>query len=235
MSTARDANLDQLKLVADRLGPLLNRVVFVGGCVTGLLITDEAVEEVRPTIDVDFIVEVASKLKFAQLEKSLRELGFTQSMEDAGNICRWKVDNVLVDVMPTDEAILGFGNPWYSDAIKTAQSIKLSDDLTICLITAPYFIATKMEAFLARGKDDYMTSHDMEDIITIIDGRPELLDEIKASNEDLQIYLAEKFSIELQEGELVDALPGYLNTDESSQARVSIILPRIESIANRDY
>ncbi len=235
MSTARDANLDQLKLVADRLGPLLNRVVFVGGCVTGLLITDEAIEEVRPTIDVDFIVEVASKLEFAQLEESLRELGFTQSMEDAGNICRWKVDDVLVDVMPTDEAILGFSNPWYSEAIKTAQSIKISDDLTIRLITAPYFIATKMEAFLGRGKDDYMTSHDMEDIITVIDGRPELVDEIKASNENLQLYLAEKFSVELQEGELVDALPGYLNTDESSQARASIILPRIESIANRDY
>jgi len=54
------SNLDLLKEVARRLGPLLNEVVFVGGCTTGLFITDEAVAEVRPTFDVDVIAEITS-------------------------------------------------------------------------------------------------------------------------------------------------------------------------------
>jgi predicted nucleotidyltransferase len=234
MPTAKDANLERLKLVAIRLGPLLERVVFVGGCVTGLLITDEAVEDVRPTDDVDFIVEVASKAEYAKLEKELRKLGFRQDPFEAGNICRWQIENVLIDVMPTDASILNFGNQWYGPAIENAQTLDLAPELACQVITSPYFIATKMEAFLNRGQSDYLTSHDMEDIITVIDGRPELVDEIRASSKELRSYLAEKFGFELDEGELEDALPGYLNTDVSSQARIQFILPRIKEIAGME-
>lgn len=176
MTKARDTNLAKLVHVARRLGSLLEKVVFAGGCATGLLVTDEAVPDVRATVDVDMIVEVISRADYHRIEKRLRELGFSQSIEDdTPIICRWEIDDIKVDVMPTDESILGFSNRWYSDAIKTAQEIQLEDDLTIRLLTAPYFLATKLEAFRGRGQGDYLASHDMEDIITIIDGRLSLL------------------------------------------------------------
>jgi len=55
-----DSNRDQLKTAAETLRPLLGELVFVGGCVTGLLITDEAAGDPRSTLDVDAIAEITS-------------------------------------------------------------------------------------------------------------------------------------------------------------------------------
>ena len=232
MTKAKDANLAKLVHVARRLGPLLDKVVFVGGCAAGLLVTDEAVPDVRATVDVDMIVEVISRADYHRIEKRLRELGFSQSIEDdTPIICRWEIDDIKVDVMPTDESILGFSNRWYSDAIKTAQEIQLEDDLTIRLLTAPYFLATKLEAFRGRGQGDYLASHDIEDIITVIDGRPELIDEILASRHELRQYLATEFTKEMGSDDFREAIPGHLLPDESSQARLPIIIQRLEQIA----
>jgi hypothetical protein len=87
-------------LVAKGLGHLNDRVVFVGGCATGLVINDDGVVSVRATKDVDVIVEVIGRAQFHKLEKELRSLGFTH--DPTGPICRWQFDDVLVDVMPDD-------------------------------------------------------------------------------------------------------------------------------------
>ena len=106
-----------IRHVAERLGDTLKNVVFLGGAATGLLLTDAAAPEVRPTDDVDVIVAVSSHADYYRLEETLRGLGFTHVREV---ICRWNVAGVLVDVMPTDEAILGFSNRWYPGALETA-------------------------------------------------------------------------------------------------------------------
>src|ERR1035437_2265717 len=54
----RDTNRQLLLSAARLLRPLLEELVFVGGCVTGLLITDEAAPSVRATLDVDAITEI---------------------------------------------------------------------------------------------------------------------------------------------------------------------------------
>lgn len=233
MTEAKDANLAMLVHVAKRLGPLLDKVVFAGGCAAGLLVTDEAVPDVRATVDVDMIVEAMSRADYYKIEKKLRELGFLQPIEDnAPIIYRWEIDGIKVDIMPTDESILGFSNRWYSDAIKTAQEVQLKHDLRIKLVAAPYFLATKLEAFRGRGKGDYLASHDMEDIIAVVDGRPELIDEIQSSSPDLRKYLATEFAIELESDDFRDSIPGHLLPDESSQARLQIVLSRLEQIAH---
>ncbi|MCK5194694.1 MAG: nucleotidyl transferase AbiEii/AbiGii toxin family protein, partial [Desulfobulbaceae bacterium] len=145
---------------ANRLGELRNDMVFIGGCATGLLITDPAAPEIRPTIDVDVIVEVASRAAFYKLEEKLREKGFQQIMQEDVPICRWQAKDVILDVMPIDSKILGFGNKWYKPALENAESITLPSGVEVNMITAPYFLGTKMEAFFARGNGDYYGSHD---------------------------------------------------------------------------
>ena len=54
------ANLKMLEFVAQRLGQLNDEVVYVGGCTTALLINDPLSLDVRPTLDVDCIVDVVS-------------------------------------------------------------------------------------------------------------------------------------------------------------------------------
>ncbi len=111
----RDPNVQQLQLVANALGHLRERLVFVGGCATGILITDNARPPVRATQDVDLIAEIATKAKYYELADDLRKLGFREDTENV--ICRWRLGNLKVDVMPTSEGVINFTNKWYSNAI----------------------------------------------------------------------------------------------------------------------
>jgi hypothetical protein len=105
MIKAGEANLEMVRHVAECLGPLLRDVVFLGGAATALFITDEAAPEVRPTKDVDVIVETLTRSDYYIVEEKLRSLGFTQPMEEDSPICRWVIQGVNIDVMPTDEKI----------------------------------------------------------------------------------------------------------------------------------
>ncbi len=180
-------------------------------------------------MDVDCIVDVISLKQYNQISKRLREKGFKQSMEDSV-ICRWRIDGIILDVMPTDEKILGFGNPWYQDAIKYSKKVKLDSGKYIQIITAPYFLATKLEAFKTRGKMDYIFSHDFEDIISVIDGRAEIAEEVFSSPVGLRDYLRQNFSEILLKRQFRDALPGHLNYSLVSSQRVDIVLDRINQI-----
>lgn len=227
-----DINLEMIKIVAERLGDQREEFVFLGGASTCLLVTDPAAPEIRPTLDVDIIIEVASRLEYYKLEDKLRQLGFRQSPEPDDPICRWMVDDVKVDVMPTDEDILGFSNKWYLQAIENSNEVEIKKSLKIRMVTAPYFLATKIEAFHGRGKKDFLASHDMEDIITIIDGREEVIEEINSSLFDLRKYLSAQFQDFLANEFFIESLSGHLLPDKASQARLPILLERIGKIAD---
>ncbi len=184
----RLANIRMLEFVATKLGELRKEVVFLGGCTTALFINDPESPDVRYTLDVDCIVDVISLNQYHQVEKKLKNLGFKQSLSEEV-ICRWHYDDVILDVMPTDEDILGFGNRWYKEAIQNAQTHSLENGLDIKVVTAPYFLATKLEAFRTRGNMDFYSSQDFEDIVAVLDGRAEIIDEIKRSNKELKQYL----------------------------------------------
>ncbi len=230
MPVRHQASVTMIRHVAERLGDLRKQVVFLGGAVTGLLLTDAAAPEARFTEDVDAIVSIGSYSEYSRLEEALRELGF-QNARDV--ICRWSIAGVLVDFMPTDEAILGFSNRWYSQALETATEYKFDDGLTVRLITAPYFVATKLEAFLDPGREgsgDYLTSRDMADIVAVIDGRQELVSEIEASDRRVRSFLIQEFKRVLLDQVFREALPGYLLPDTASQRRLPLLIERVEQI-----
>jgi hypothetical protein len=220
-------NLTQLLQAARKLQPLLEQIVFVGGCATALLVTDPAASPVRPTFDVDAIVEIATYAEYTQLEDRLRQLGFSGSKD---MICRWTVDGLVLDLMPADPTILGFSNRWYGPALKNATSIRLNE-LVIRLISAPYFLGTKLVAFQNRGKGDYAGSRDMEDIITVMDGRPEIIREILGSDREIQVFLHAQFRMLLDAREFIGALSGFLLPDAASQQRATLVLDRMRQIA----
>ncbi len=90
-----------------------------------------------------------------------------------------------------------------------------------------------MEAFLHRGNNDYILSTDMEDIIVLIDGRSELLEEIGRSEEELKTYLKLHLSHMWNTPDFYESLPGHLPPDKASQARSDQIRRRIETIMNQ--
>lgn len=224
-------NIQILEAAAGRLRTLTEEMVFVGGCATGLLLTDPAASPVRATIDVDVLVEVATLVEYHWLSEQLRQLGFVEDTSKNAPICRWKTSDVILDVMPTNPKILGFGNRWFSLAYEASEWTTLPSGKRIRLLPAPYFLATKLEAFESRGENDYLMSRDMEDIITVLDGRSEIVFEVKQAGEELQDYLVDKFFMLLKEQDFLDALSGHLLPDAASQARSSLIIDRLKQIA----
>lgn len=230
MTTSRhNPNLDQLTAAAAKLEPLLNKIAFGGGCVTGLLVTDPAAAPIRATLDVDVIVEAGSYIEFTVLEEQLRQLGFRESRAEGAPVCRWVSGDLLIDFMPVDPSILGFSNRWYRPALKTARLLAVGT-FKIRVITAPYFMATKLEALRGRGRNDFRASRDLEDIVTIIDGRAEIVDEVALSPTDLKQYLSDEFRDLLSNRDFRDALPGQLLPDLASQQRIHIVVNRMNQL-----
>jgi predicted nucleotidyltransferase len=226
-----DPNLPMLESVATALGQLCERFVFVGGCVTGLLVTAAAGPPVRATRDVDVIVEVLSLVEYHKLERQLERAGFRHDQSKDAPVCRWLVAGAMLDVMPTDQAILGFGNRWYDEAVRTASLRGLPRGMQVRLIAAPVFMATKLEAFAGRGGGDFMASHDLEDLITVVDGRAEIVDEVSAASVELRDYLAARLRAILANPQFMEALPAHLPGDRTSQARVSVITERLRRMS----
>jgi predicted nucleotidyltransferase len=217
--------------VAEGLGDLRKDVVFLGGATVSLLVTEPATYVVRPTKDVDVIVEVGSFGEYATLRDKLIARGFRDDTDEDAPLCRWVIDDVKVDVMPTDESVLGFSNRWYRSAMHGAVRQTLERDLEIRRVTAAHFVATKLEAFRSRGEDDYQLSHDLEDIIAVVDGRPQLVDEFAAADQAIRKFVGDEIRKLLAARGFRDALPGHLPGDRASQARLPLLLERLQAIA----
>jgi predicted nucleotidyltransferase len=224
-------NLELLENAAEKLRPLLQEIVFVGGCATGLLITDPGAAPVRQTYDVDIISEIVSYADYTVFSERLRALGFGEDSREGAPLCRWRHGELVLDVMPLDASILGFSNRWYTDALRTAVEVEMPSGLRIKAITAPYFLGTKIEAFRGRGHEDYFGSHDLEDLITVIDGRQSLLQEVQESPFELRAFLAEAIHDLLANSRFLDALPGHLSADAASQARIVSLSAKLHALS----
>ena len=230
-----DINALMLESVARQLGDdLLGELVFVGGAVAGLLITDPAMPAIRPTEDVDLLVQALTLADYHRVEKTLAARGFAHDMSPDAPICRWRVGGVAVDVMPALEEVLGFSNLWYPLALETAMPQALPSGMVIRLVAAPVFLATKLEAFSGRGNNDYLFSHDLGDFLAVIDGRDSLIDECRASRPELRTYLRERVAGLLATPAFIDALPGHLPGDAGSQSRLPDFEDKLRALARLD-
>lgn len=204
----KDPNRERLALAALKLEPFLNEIIFIGGAIVGLLVTGTHPGRIRITRDVDVVVEVAGKREFHKMESRLRRAGFMPDTSKDAPICRWRIEGLLVDVMPTDERILGFANRWYRIAVQEAAPFELSERLVIRLVSAACFLATKVEAFLDRGNDDFLSSHDFEDIVTVVAGRENIAEELAAAPPEVRHYVSTNLACMMHSREFPIAVEG---------------------------
>jgi hypothetical protein len=225
-----DPNRALFESVVRLLAPVLDELVFVGGCTTGLFITDPAASGIRPTKDVDAIVDVTSYSNYAALADRLRAIGLIEDTTEGAPLCRWRSGVLIVDVMPTDATVLGFSNRWYPDAIDTATTIDVAGH-RIRIVTPALFIATKLEAFHGRGGEDVVASHDLEDIIAVVDGRPEIVSEVAAASSGVRDYIAAEIRALLDNRDFIEALSGFLLPDAASQSRRALLEERLRAVS----
>lgn len=208
---ASESPIEAIQDVANHLGKLLDEVVFIGGAVASLLITDPAAAYVRPTEDVDIVTRVTSRREYYRLEAALRNLGLRNDTSPDAPICRWvTAHGTTVDIMPIDVDILGFTNRWYDFAVASSEAYRIPSGIEIRLVSAPAFIATKLEAYHARGTKDYVASHDIEDVMLVIDGRPSITGEIEEAPISVRTFIANSMSELLKDEDFLYALEGFI-------------------------
>lgn len=225
---APDPNRPRLTAIASALGDALcQRLVFVGGSVAGLLLDDPAAGEVRATIDVDAIVQ-ARLGAFHAVEEQVAQRGFARDI-DSDVICRWRHrdSGIVFDLMPVDADVLGFSNRWYPHAMQTAALHDLGDGIRIRSIAAPAFVATKLEAFATRGRGDVLASHDLEDILNVVEGRPALGEELRAADAELRATVQAQFRMLLARPDFTENLAGLVSDPDMAAS----VLQRLRDMA----
>lgn len=229
-----------LERAAQELTPFLDEVAFVGGATIALWITDQAAPSPRVTKDVDLVVEVASRAGWYRFEERLRAHGLRNDSASRV-ICRWRAgspgDELLVDLMPGDASILGFENRWQRPALDRAETLPLPSVRRIRAITPPYLLATKLEAWGGRGGGDHLRSHDLEDVIRLVDGRPEVVEEVSNASDDLRSYLSGEIATLLDQPRFLDAIDGTVvgfgrGGSGDGDRVVEIVLPRLRALTS---
>lgn len=178
------------------------------------------------------MVQATVLREYHAAEAALKARGFVQDMSADAPICRWRIGALQLDMMPMEKTVLGFANRWYQLAVETAQPFILPSGKVIKLIIAPVFVATKLEAFADRGKGDFLFSHDLGDIIAIVDGRETLLDECKQAAPELKDYLQLKFAELMKNVSFRQALSGHLSPDAASQSRLPLLESKLNGLAD---
>lgn len=204
-------NLEMLAVVARGLRELKDQVVFVGGATVDLYVAAAGGAPLRTTDDVDCVIGITSRVAYSKLEEKLRELGFAHPIDDPkAPICRWRYSGISVDVMPMDGSVLGFSNRWYPDGVASAVRARLPDGGEVSIFTLPIFLASKLEAFLGRGKGDFYGSADIEDIVAVVDGAEDFAKEMERAPAPVRAYFKKEVG-ELIGNELfADSVLGHL-------------------------
>jgi len=184
--------IENLERVAEILASVPERFVFIGGATIPLYVDKILWNDVRPTLDVDCVVEVFTRTEYYALSEKLRAVGLEECIESGAPICRWQYQDLIMDVMPYEKEILGFSNYWYKEGFQNAIDYFLPSGRKISIFPSLYLLASKVEAFLSRGKD-FRFSKDIDDIVTILNGREVLEEEFNQARGEVKKFLVSWF------------------------------------------
>jgi len=221
-----------LRSVARQLGSVAAESVFTGGAVVPLYLDATYGAGVRVTLDVDVVVDTPSRTDYYRIEAYLRERGWVQSLVEAGPICRWLTpDGVRVDVMPIDGAVLGFTNAWYAEGVSGALQFDVGDEQHVRVFDAATFVATKIAAFDGRGDNDWYGSHDLEDVITLIEGRSALVHEVAQAPPRVRAFVGLWSRRLLSQPSPHDIVEGHVSREGLRSGVLGAVLARVVALS----
>lgn len=222
----RQINIAIVAEIAEALQEVKDNMVFVGGAVISLYTNDPAADEIRPTQDIDMTLNIINLSHWERMQERLRKLGFHP--DPFGHaICSFKYKDIPIDIMAADDGPLGPANQWYKIGFEDLWTVKAIDQ-KIKILSAPCYLATKFEAFKNRG-NDYRTSHDIEDIIYVIDNRTTIVEEIKESDTRVHSFLKVELQIMESQGILTEVLMAHVHPIMLEE-RLPIIKDKIAQI-----
>jgi len=221
-------NLALVAQVAQGLKELKEKMVFIGGAVISLYTDDPAADEIRPTTDIDMTINLANYTEWTLMQERLAELNFYPDPQGQ-SICSYKYKDISIDIMPADDSSIGISNTWYKPGFNQLQEIKLPEGISINILPSPYFLATKLEAFKDRGKNDFYGSHDYEDIIYLLDNRIAIVDEILEAETDVKEYIKQELTVIKNHPQAEEILAMHIHPLVREE-RFQILMEKIEKL-----
>ena len=218
-------NRNRLIKVAGALGAELESVTFVGGAVLGLYLTEAGAKPTRATKDVDVVTREFGLVAPPDFERRLESLGFRHCSDPGAPVCRWTLDDLLVDVMHPDGKLHGFDSRWFRHVPEHRENVVVGSTV-IHIPLSPVYVATKLEAYVARGAEDVLGSHDLEDVIAVIDARPALAAEIERfPDAELRRFVLTKLRDAVERSERLGYLEGLVE-----HGRLEIVRERCRAL-----
>lgn len=225
----RDDIVEVLRPVVDRLNETNISYVLVGGITVPFYLASELAGSIRPTKDIDIIVAAVKLAQFDRIEERLRDAGFLNHLEVRH---RWLLNGTLIDIVPAESEVLPNVNRWYPVTYSTAEPVEIAPGCGAMMASPACFLATKMEAFIRRGKGDFLASHDLEDFISVIDGRETIEREIAfGCPEEVREFLRLSVRQLLANREFLDAIEGFLPTNFRTHDRLQQLVSRLYWLA----
>lgn len=213
-------NNERIKRIATALGELGDRVVFVGGCVAQLYSNGGNEAEIRPTADVDCVVDLSSYKDYCDFCEQLRARHFSNDITLGAPICRWTFEDELIDFMPKENCPIGTSNRWYAPGLRHRIIYEISKGIFIRILPVIYYVGTKLEAILSRGGNDLRFSHDFEDLIYVLNYSENFIEEFKASDDNqLKDYFKEQFTWLLSRDNIREEIECALPYGEAERAQ----------------
>lgn len=227
----RTINIAVVAEVAEALQHIKQDMVFVGGAVVSLYANDPAADEIRPTQDIDMTLNIINLSHWEKVQAQLGELGFHPNPFGHA-ICSYKYKDIPVDIMATEDGPFGPTNRWYKVGFENLWSTKAKDQV-IKILSAPCYLATKFEAFNNRGSD-YRISHDIEDIIYVLDNRIGIVEEIANDDTRIAVFIKEQLQIIINKGLMQEVLMAHIHP-LMLEERLPIVERKITKILNQNY
>jgi hypothetical protein len=224
-----NSSIIMIENLLSKLGNLSDSMVFVGGSVVSLYKNNKSSIMIRPTYDVDAVISVKAIFNFYEMDAELKKRGFVNCALKKSPICRYRHGDLIFDLMPDDESILGFSNTWYKEGLKSTILVELPGKLSIKILSLSFFICSKIEAFISRGQEDYLMSHDLEDILILFQGLNSF-SSILDGPESTQKYIRSFIRNEIRDNSLVDYIYGEFPSTDSGQTSAESLVKFLRSV-----
>ncbi len=220
-----------LKIVAEialALGEINQEVLYVGGAVVSLYVTDEGAEQARPTKDIDISVQVSTYHEMDLLREKLAKKKIYPAAASTV-MYRYSYKDITIDFIPYEATPLGPTNPWLKPGFKKAVQVQVGT-VFINILPVPLFLASKWEAHKNRGGNDPRMSHDFEDIVYVIDNNLNVVEEVKQADKNVQLFLTEMANEILQHPSKNEIIECHINP-YTAKERATLIVEKLQKIA----
>jgi predicted nucleotidyltransferase len=220
-----EINKEAIELVAIGLKDLKDNMVFVGGAIVSLYADYPTGEEIRVTSDIDMTTEIAHFQEWAVLNEQLIARKFNPDPQGHAMI-RYTYKDIPVDIIP-DGAVIAVGetNRWYAFGYDDVRTVKVNSQ-EIQIFGPAIFIATKFEAFKNRGRD-YRTSHDIEDIIFVLQNNEGIVEDIANTHGEVITFLKEQLHLLITTPSSDEMLAAHIHPEQLAES-----LPLLKAIIN---